>query len=140
MNMKAILLLMVMILPVIVPMIESEDLDGTFRWVYITLPSDGSAEDHARVAFEYFFANGRYGVPESVEVLDIRLEGTSLTVDVSDAILSYGGSAFERALVAQLIKIAGEVPGVDRFTLAIENEAGVLVYGTVCKSALLALI
>jgi len=112
------------------PMIETEDIDGTFHWKRVVLPVTYSAEEHAQMSFGYFFQNGTYSVPDDVEVLGIRITDGLLTVNVSESIMNYGGSSFEIALVTQLMKIATEVPGVDRFTLRVEGFLQPLVYGT----------
>ena len=112
------------------PMIETEDLDGTFHWKRVPIPATYSAEDHAQMSFNYFFQNGTYSVPKDVEVLEVRITDGLLMVDVTESILDYGGSSFEIALVTQLKKIASEVPGIDRFTLRVEGLLQPLAYGT----------
>jgi len=115
------------------PIIETEGLNGTFYWTCIPLPAAYTTdvpEAYARIVFEYFFTHGHYGVPKNVEVLDIRFEDSLLILDVSEDILSYEGSAFERALTTQLIKIAAEIPGIERLTLTIEGALQPLVKGT----------
>ena len=124
--MRVIIFMMLLSMSLIV----TEDIDGTFRWEQINLPAVETAEEHARMAFEYFFRYGKYGVPQGVEVLSIEMADGLLTVDVSEDILGYGGSAFERALVAQLKQIASDIPGADSLTLLIEGEEGLLVQGT----------
>ena len=110
---------------VLVPVIMSEDLDGTLHWGHIPVPD-------ADMAFEYFFRYGSYGVPEGVEVLGVTFDDGHLILDVCEKILSYGGgSAFELALVAQLEKIAVEVFGAERFNLLIDGEGQSLIYGTI---------
>ena len=118
-------------LPVSLPVIETEDISGTFYWKRIPLPATNTPEEHAQAAFKYFFRYSSYGVPENVNVLGVSLEDGLLTVDVSREILNYGGgSAFERALTTQLIKIAAEVPGTVRFILTIEGTLQPLAEGT----------
>ena len=126
MTIRTIIFLLVLTMPII----ATEELDGTFIWTQIELPATDTAEAHAAVAFEYFFRYGSYGVPDNVEVLGVELVDGRLTVDVSEDIANYGGSAFERALAAQLIKIAQELPKTDSFTLLIEGEARPLAQGT----------
>lgn len=111
------------------PLIESEDLDGTFHWRYIELPEVETAKEHAMVAFKNFFEYGQYCVPTDVEVLTITLNNGHLILNVSKEIWEYGGSAFEIALVEQLLKIASTVPEVSEFTLKIEGIVQPLVQG-----------
>ena len=117
-------------LPTTIPLIETEDLDGTFHWKRIPVLTADTTEGSPRTAFEHFFRYGCYGVPENVKVLDVSLLEGLLTVNVSKDILSYGGSAFERALVEQLTKIAAEIPGTERFTLTIDGVLRPLIQGT----------
>ena len=112
------------------PIIETEALDGTFHWKRIPIPAADTAEMHALTAFEHFFRYGSYGIPHNVKVLNVSLANGLLTVDVSADILSYGGSAFERALAEQLIKIAAEIPSAEKFTLTTDGVLRPLIYGT----------
>ena len=113
-----------------IPVIETEDLGGTFHWKRLSVPSANTTITHAHTAFEYFFAYGSYGVPGNVKVLDVKLDNGLLTLNVSGDILHYEGSAFEHALVTQLIRIAAEVPDAERFTLIIDGIHQPLVKGT----------
>ena len=126
MTIRVVIFLLVLSLPIII----TEDLDGNFYWTRIDLPAADTAEAHARLAYEYFFKYGSYGVPENVKVLNVKLVDGTLTVDVSETVMDYGGSAFEQALVAQLLKIAAEIPGVCSFTLTVDGTPQPLVQGT----------
>lgn len=115
------------------PVIVAEGMDGAFYWGRIPMTchtEDRLAPGRPGGAFEYFFRYGSFGVPENVEVLGVTLVDGVLTLDVCEAILAYGGSAYERALAAQLVEIAREVPGAERFILKIEGEVRGLVKGT----------
>ena len=118
------------------PIIVAEAENGTFQWGYFTLPPEIPAEVQARLAFEYFFRYGTYGVPEGVIVLDVSQREGHLTLNVSDAILAYGGSANEYALTSQLIKLAQVISAddrsssINRFSLKIEGQIQPLVKGT----------
>ena len=69
-------------------------------------------------------------MPEGVELLGLNIADGLLTIDVSGDILDYGGSAFERALAAQLVQIAAGVPGVDSLSLRVDGLRQPLAYGT----------
>jgi len=113
-----------------IPIIETEDLNGTFHWRRISISASDTSEAHAHTAFEHFFKYGSYAVPQNVKMLNVSLLDGLLTVDVSEDILSYDGSAFEQALTKQLIKIAAEIPTVERFTLTTEGALRPLIHGT----------
>ena len=111
-------------------LIVGENVDGSFIWERIPIAASESAEGLARTAFEYFFRYGSYGVPDNVEVLGVSLTDGLLVLDVCEAILDYNGSAFEVALLAQLVKVASAIPFVERLTLKINGIPQTLAKGT----------
>jgi len=115
-----------------IPIIEAEDIRGNFQWKRLPLPAidADTPKAYAHTAFKLFFEQGYFGVPENVKVLNATLENGLLTIDVSEDILLYDGSASERALVEQLVKIAAEIPGAEKFTLTIDGFLQPLVKGT----------
>jgi hypothetical protein len=112
--------------------IESEaDAQGnTYNWSRREIAiRPGTPEEGARLVFEDFFAAAAYCVPEGVRVLSVEIDEDCLILDVSGDILRYGGNAYERALVAQCVRTALALPGVEYFTLLVEGELQPLTEG-----------
>lgn len=85
--------------------------------------------------FEQLFAKqGAYCMPSDVKVLGVSLWKKRLILNVSKDICSYGGgSAYEYALVSQIMKTALALEFVDSFELVIENGTLSLPEGTILQ-------
>ena len=88
-------------------------------------------EEEAFAVFADFFGNGFFCVPEKVKLLAAEIENGCLILNVSEDILRYGGNAYERALVLQLMKTASSFPGIEYLTLLIEGESHPLTEGRI---------
>ena len=102
----------------------SFDEKGQDAWEQEALKFQGnfSASEEAFVVFDNLFREHSYCIPPHVRVLNARVEGGVLTLDVSGDILLYGGSAYEANLKAQILRNSYGIPGVNKVTLSIGGQ------------------
>lgn len=110
---------------------EADPRGEAYLWTSRVLDVTPCADvtDSAMLIYTDFFVNAAYCVPENVQICQILLADGCLTLDVSDAILRYGGNAYEQALIAQLLRNALSLPGITCFTLRVEGSIVPLAEG-----------
>ena len=95
---------------------------------------EDTKEELAFALFTYFFETVTYAMPEGVRVLDVTLDNGHLILNVSEDIMQYGGNTNEHALIAQMIRAALSLIGVEKLTLLIEGELRYLPEGRIIES------
>lgn len=68
-------------------------------------------------------------VPEGTKLLDLKISGDILVLNVSEEFRQYGGTAYENALLKQLALNAMNFKGVKRLTLMIDGNYELLPEG-----------
>lgn len=87
-----------------------------------------------RVFEQLFSKQEAYCIPSDVKVLGVSLWKKRLILNVSKEICAYGGgSAYEYALVSQIMKTALALEFIDSFELVIENGTLSLPEGTILQ-------
>jgi germination protein M len=77
-------------------------------------------------------------IPPETQVLDVRQEGPEVIVNLSKEVEGYGGGIdSEQALVNSIVLTATQFSGVEKVSLLVEGETGVLPEGTVLDSPIL---
>lgn len=107
--------------------------ETTFESVDYYLYGEFTPQNKAEIIYRNLFSprdGKRVCIPEGTEVLSVDIYGGMLLLDVSADILNYGGgSAYELALVRQIMVNAAEIEGVESVTLLIDGERTYLPEG-----------
>ena len=113
---------------------QSDDGDASFAYWTCRLYSAFTPGQKAYILFESLFRNGdSMGwpiLPRNVRVLEAVIVDETLILNVSEEVLNYGGTAYERAFAAELAMNALTFPQVKRLTLLIQGEKSSLPEGS----------
>ena len=73
-------------------------------------------------------------IPKEVKIMDIRVENSSLYLNISKDIKNYGGTLTEQWIVYQILDTGFAISGVENITVLIEGQEDYLPEGTIIKS------
>ncbi|GHU77597.1 hypothetical protein FACS1894188_12210 [Clostridia bacterium] len=72
-----------------------------------------------------------YFIPQNVKIYNVRVDGETLVLDVSEDIFSFSGAYGETRLTSILVKNALQFDGVNKVTISSNGEIAVFPEGTV---------
>ncbi|MCG0275979.1 MAG: GerMN domain-containing protein [Thermosediminibacteraceae bacterium] len=118
--------------------------DGNYTYYVPVTRMVKNSDDLMRVALEELIKGPKEGmglssvIPSDTKVLGISQNGNEVIVNFSKEIEGYGGGVeTEQALVNAIVLTLTEFPGVEKVTLQVEGESGVLPEGTMLDAPIL---
>lgn len=111
--------------------------DGAFAYYVPVTRMVEKSDDLMKVALEELIKGPKKGmglssvIPADTKVLNVSQNGNEVIANFSREIEGYGGGVeIEQALVNTIVLTLSEFPGVEKVTLQVEGESGVLPEGT----------
>lgn len=118
--------------------------DGTFSYFVPVTRMVEKSDDMMRVALEELIKGPKKEMgltsvlPADTKVISLTQSGGEVIVNFSKEIEGYGGGVeSEQALVDSIVLTLSEFPGVEKVTLQVEGESGVLPEGTMLDAPIL---
>lgn len=100
----------------------------------IVFQDNKNVEENIQYILQSLFDNTKEWdsfIPKNVTVTNILYINGSLDIELSEDILDYGGTAWEIAMVDQILATVFSIEEIERFTLLIKGDRKILVEGTI---------